>query len=573
VRQPSRHHRARTHGAVCRALASALAATTALVAPAIVVAGGVTAQTVQPLPAQTAPAPNLGRVINGLVVLDDPTQVRPGGWTPVQGVDTSRAPIVAGDKPFADALQPFLGQPVSVESFNRLITATVLAARHAGYPVVDVVVPDPTNTSAASPRTDVTAASLTLGAGTGIGLAAVPLVTSAPLIAAVTGSGGINIVNDTHATPSTATTLGATSGNIEFIQNGGGNLTVNRATDGGGNITIDVRNADLTVTTATTQNGGNIVLGLGSPNNLTLNGTVTASGSLLGRALRNVSILGATLGSGTTTTLIVDDAFPAPPGIGPGSFIVNGGTITTQSGQELSLFLARRSQVTIGTAPFVLNGNPFDDDAAAKQAKDQKDPFVHFGVYFAPTVMPDASPFTVFFKELLEPPPPDHFENEIPLPLLNNRSFPVAFGMLYQQGPAQNAGLAGAAPGVQLASLGTVPGYARISSYDVAPDVFSAINRTIYMDVENPKTEELLGYELRPSLEARLQPAGAGALPGIEPAGGTAMSCSELPALLPILDNPELAQNLRDLCARRLATGADGAEQQTRPARFYRVQR
>ena len=479
-----------------------------------------------------------------------------------------------GDASIAAAGNIVLGAPVSAATGAVTLNAT------AGS------ITDPTNANGA--RTDVTAASVTLSATAGIGIpsgtstAGTPLTLAAPMIAAVTDAGGINLVNNT-GTAAAVSTIGVTSGpgDILFIQRGGGNLSIADATDANGNIGVDVVGADLTVTNASTQNGGNITLGLGSPNNLTLNGTVSASGSLLGRADINVNLDAATLSSGGRTTLIVDDAFPSR-GIGPGALTVTGATtITTETGDNLALFLARRSQVVFGAGgTLTLNGQPFFDDPDAKFAKDQTVSFVHFGVYYSPTIAPDAGEaFTVFFKESLQTPPPKNFEDETPLPMLSNRSYPIAFGMLYQAGgaPTTVASLAAISPAaggpetVRTADTDGILGYARISSFDVAPDIFSAINRPLYMDIQNPRTEEQLGYELRPTLQARVDAPSAEALAAIEPAGPGAFSCARLPETLALLDNPELAQHLRDLCAKQGQQNLP--EVPVRPVRYFRAVR
>jgi hypothetical protein len=89
------------------------------------------------------------------------------------------------------------------------------------------------------------------------------------------------------------------------------------------------------------------------------------------------------------------------------------------------------------------------------------------------------------------------------------------------------------------------------------------------MDIQNPKTEEQLGYELRPTLQARVEGTSAEALAGIEPGGPGAFSCARLPETLALLaDNPELAQHLRDLCARQ--GQRDLPEVPARPVRYFR---
>ncbi|HMK68887.1 MAG TPA: hypothetical protein VK433_10085, partial [Stellaceae bacterium] len=124
--------------------ALALLASSALVALAGIGAGEAWSEVApQPQKPPSFSAQHLStRNVTGLVFLDDPTKVRPGGWPGVTGIDASKAPSFASSSAFGDALKPFLGQPISIELFNRVIAATVLAARNAGYPVVDVIVPE-----------------------------------------------------------------------------------------------------------------------------------------------------------------------------------------------------------------------------------------------------------------------------------------------------------------------------------------------------------------------------------------------------------------------------------------------
>ncbi|HVM81793.1 MAG TPA: hypothetical protein VMU06_22425, partial [Stellaceae bacterium] len=485
---------------------------------------------------------------------------------------TGTVSATGGDASITAAGNILLGAPV-----NAATGAVTLDAASGA-------ITDPTNTGN---RTDVTAASVTLLASAGIGIpsgtstAGTPLILASPMVAAVTDTGGINLVNNTGTAAAAVSTLGVTSGpgDILFLQRGGGNLSIGSATDASGSIAVDVQGADLTVTTASAGNGGNITLGLGGLNNLTLNGTVSAAGSVLGRAEINVHLDAATLTSGGRTTLVVDDAFPSRR-IGPGALTVTGATtISTETGDNLALFLARRSQVTIGPgASLALNGQPFFDEPDAQFPKDQTVTFVHFGIYYSPAIAPDAGePFTVFFKETLETPPPRNFEDETPIPKLSDQSYPIAFAMLYRPGnaPSTVASLAAISPSAggpgTVGTSGTdgILGYARISSFDVAPDVFSAISRPLYMDIQNPKTEEQLGYELRPTLQARVEGTSAEALAGIEPGGPGAFSCARLPETLALLaDNPELAQHLRDLCARQ--GQRDLPEVPARPLRYFR---
>ncbi|HTS90945.1 MAG TPA: hypothetical protein VMG55_03015, partial [Stellaceae bacterium] len=371
--------------------------------------------------------------------------------------------------------------------------------------------------------TDVTAAALSLSAGTGIGTATAPINIVVATVAASTGSGGINLLNTT-AVDATATSLAAGSGDVRLIQQGGGSLFVASANAQNGGIVIDVTGGgSLTVTDAMTGNGGNIVLGLDSPLDLTINGTVSASGSLTGRAEKDVTLDGATLVSiGGRTTLIVDDAFPDEPGIGPGSFHVASPSVVTTPENGLGIFLARRTQVEVPAGSLLLNGQSFSDTA--------QNTFVHFNTWYSDTLPFDGAAFTIFFKEG----PPDLLptggELEIPFDQLLQigRDFPIGFGMLYGQ---QNR----KAPDA----------IAQASSFDMLPDEFSAMARPLYLDVENPKTG-LLGYELRPEVYAQNVLARISTA-----AGGDEISCKELNDILPLIQNPQAQADYRTLCATR----------------------
>ncbi|MGE5202734.1 MAG: POTRA domain-containing protein [Acidobacteriota bacterium] len=468
----------------------ALLATTALVAPPAAL--GLSEARAQAAPAAQAPQPQppsaprfATRNVGGLVILDDPTKVRPGGWPAFSGIDASKAPIFARSAAFNDALKPFLGQGISIELFNRLIAATVLAARNAGYPVVDVIVPE----------------------------------------------------------------QDVDNGTVQVL------VVVGRL----GKVTAEgnkwFKSADLT---------GGVRLKAGDPiRSDLLNADLAWLNNNPFRSIDSVFVPSQQPGA-TDIVLKTTDRFPLRTYAG----FANDGVQAT--GEQ-------RGSVGFSWGDAFWLGQPFFDDPDAKFAKDQTVSFVHFGVYYSPTIAPDAGEaFTVFFKESLRTPPPKNFEEETPLPMLTNRSYPIAFGMLYQTGgvPATVASLAAISPAaggpgtVQTAGADGIPGYARISSFDVAPDAFSAINRPLYMDIQNPRTEEQLGYELRPTLQARVDAPSAEALAAIEPAGPGAFSCARLPETLALLDNPELAQHLRDLCAKQGQQNLP--EVPARPVRYFR---
>jgi len=104
------------------------------------------------------------------------------------------------------------------------------------------------------PDADLTAGSLDLNAGTGIGAAA-PIETAATSISADTTNGNIDLDN-VNADPTTATSLTTGAGDILFSQSGGGDLTVETAETGDGDIGVDVDDADLSVQTATAGGDG-----------------------------------------------------------------------------------------------------------------------------------------------------------------------------------------------------------------------------------------------------------------------------------------------------------------------------
>jgi hypothetical protein len=394
--------------------------------------------------------------------------------------------------------------------------------------------------------TDVIAAALSLTAGSGIGTATAPISIVVATVAGSTGSGGINLLN-TGAGDATATSLAANSGEVRLIQQGGGSLSVGTVTAQSGDIVIDVKNGgSLTVTDAVTGNGGNIVLGLGSPFDLTVNGTVSASGFVFGRADHDITLEGATLiSAGGRTTLVVDDAFPAAPGIGPGSFKVTGNSTITTPANGLGIFLAKQVQVDVPAGSLILNGQPF---SAAPQNS-----FVHFNTWYTATETFDGAAFTVFFKE--GPPEllPDGRELEVPFDQIRliGRDFPIGFGMLYGQ---QNR----KAPDA----------IAQASSYDMLPDEFSAMPRPLYLDVENPKTD-LLGYELRPEVYAQNVLARISTA-----AGGDEVSCRELADILPLIQNPQAQLDYKTLCTpwEREREGVEGPRSTpTRDRHFVRA--
>ncbi|QDU29791.1 Hemolysin, chromosomal [Anatilimnocola aggregata] len=126
----------------------------------------------------------------------------------------------------------------------------------------------------------ITSFTVDLNADNGIGDVTVPIQTVATNISADnTGTGAVYIVN-TLATASVATTLTTDTGDVAFLQQGGGALTVQTATTvTDGDIFIVVDSADLNAgTVAITANGtGNVELDTLTSGNITL-GEITALG-------------------------------------------------------------------------------------------------------------------------------------------------------------------------------------------------------------------------------------------------------------------------------------------------------
>ena len=80
----------------------------------------------------------------GVVLLPRPGDVRLDGWPGVEGIwhDFEDFP-----KPVGDALQRYIGQPVSLSSLDRMVKDVIIAYRKGDRPVVDVLLPEQDITS------------------------------------------------------------------------------------------------------------------------------------------------------------------------------------------------------------------------------------------------------------------------------------------------------------------------------------------------------------------------------------------------------------------------------------------
>ncbi len=161
-----------------------------------------------------------------------------------------------------------------------------------------------------------------------------------------------------------ANTTAANMGSPALIQTMGSNLTMNVA----GNATFS---GFTTVSTPA-----------GSP------------GDLLIIAGKNLFILpdAAVAAEGTSPsslTLVCDNDFPHPHGIGPGEFqLLTGGTITASVGTPIRIFTAKREQNLITTS---INGNAFIPGPEFENSATEE-----WGVYYFNSFGGD--PFTIFYK-------------------------------------------------------------------------------------------------------------------------------------------------------------------------------
>jgi hemolysin activation/secretion protein len=84
--------------------------------------------------------------LKGIVVLSDPKQVRHKGVTGHRSIDPGNVAL-AQNPDFATAVQPYLGQPVSMKSLAELTRSIVAYFREHDRPVVNVFVPEQSITS------------------------------------------------------------------------------------------------------------------------------------------------------------------------------------------------------------------------------------------------------------------------------------------------------------------------------------------------------------------------------------------------------------------------------------------
>ena len=153
----------------------------------------------------------------------------------------------------------------------------------------------------------------------------------------------------------------------------------------GAGVTISTGSGNLTLEIEGTTDAGSISLGVGS--------TLTATtGDILLISAVDITAPGAatiqTTGGGDIT-LVVDNAFPTAPGIGPGLFDMAGVTIT---GEGLVRLYA--GEFGISTFPALINGTAYDPASGLNQTGN--------------TYYPDGSggtPFHVFYKSDAPQPP------------------------------------------------------------------------------------------------------------------------------------------------------------------------
>lgn len=94
---------------------------------------------VSPVGAQSTPATPPG--LKAVVFLAHPSEANPEGWPqPAAGIDVSRTPLLAGPR-FAAALEPFLGQPITMALVEQIRGRVAAHCAGLGYPFVSVTVP------------------------------------------------------------------------------------------------------------------------------------------------------------------------------------------------------------------------------------------------------------------------------------------------------------------------------------------------------------------------------------------------------------------------------------------------
>ena len=84
--------------------------------------------------------------LKGIIILSDPKQVRHEGVTSPRAVEPGDVPLVQGPD-FVAAVQPYIGQPVTMKSLAELTRSIVSFFRDHDRPVVNVFVPEQSITS------------------------------------------------------------------------------------------------------------------------------------------------------------------------------------------------------------------------------------------------------------------------------------------------------------------------------------------------------------------------------------------------------------------------------------------
>ncbi|KKJ01237.1 hypothetical protein PROH_02350, partial [Prochlorothrix hollandica PCC 9006 = CALU 1027] len=148
-----------------------------------------------------------------------------------------------------------------------------------------------------NPGSSLTASSLNLTAGTGIGTSAAPLqVSTTNLTVKNTGTGDLSLIN----TSSNATTLNqftAAAGNLFFSQTGGGDLTVGNVGTGNGTLALTNTSGALTLTQPVTLTGATTLAGT----SLTLGGAISGNQDLVLNSSGTTTLNGAIAVASLTT--------------------------------------------------------------------------------------------------------------------------------------------------------------------------------------------------------------------------------------------------------------------------------
>lgn len=174
------------------------------------------------------------------------------------------------------------------------------------------------------------------------------------------------------------------------ILNDSGNLVVNA----GGDITCSVANPNMF-------NGiiGQFDVDIISGGSLTSNNaSLGAFGNFYIQCDYNCFLNGSTaltlFGAGTSLTIVVDNAFPAPPGIGMAGFVLEAGAAISSPGSSspIQIFTARQ---ILNTISGTINGVNFSGGILYVDT-DQE----HWGIYYPDGFVNPNSPFfTIFYKD------------------------------------------------------------------------------------------------------------------------------------------------------------------------------